>query len=217
MSRRRRPCRGPWCVLQPRQELLAGSAPVRSAGEEEKLLGVLAGQQSASGVEVGDSGHLLDAFAARGAGSSDDHLAHEPRLLLPDHLGDHAAHGEPEQVDLIEAEGADEGDGVARHLLDRLRSGSAGGTDTPVIEGDDPMFGGDAVHDSGVPVVQDRGQMGEEDHRYPAARTELSVGELHAAGVDGVGRRVPPRRLRARECGSRRHRLVSLSCIALRP
>src|SRR3954468_23356206 len=30
--------------LQARQELLAGSAPVRSAGEEEKLLGVLAGE-----------------------------------------------------------------------------------------------------------------------------------------------------------------------------
>src|SRR5215210_7461627 len=53
---------------------------------------------------------------------------------------------------------------------------------------DDPMLGGEAVHDSGVPVVQDCGQVGEEDHRHPAARTELAVGELHAAGVDGLRR-----------------------------
>jgi hypothetical protein len=91
-----------------------GSAAVRRPGEEEKLLGVLAGEQSSRGVEVGDAGHLLDAFAARGAGSGDDHLAHELRLLLRDHLGDHAAHREPEQVDLIQAEGTDEADGVAR-------------------------------------------------------------------------------------------------------
>ena len=64
-----------------------------------------------------------------GAGSGEDHLAHELRLLLRDHLGDHAAHREPEQVDLVEAEGTDEGDGVARHLLDRRRRGPAGGTD----------------------------------------------------------------------------------------
>jgi len=42
----------------------------------------------------------------------------------------YAAHGEPEQVDLIEAEGTDEGDGVARHLLDGRRRGPAGGAAT---------------------------------------------------------------------------------------
>ena len=186
---------------------LPARRPFGRPGEEEELLGVLAGEQSSRGVEVGDAGHLVDAFAARGAGSGEDHLAHELRLLLRDHLGDHAAHREPEQVDLIEAEGADEGDGVARHLLDRRRRGPAGGADTAVVEGDDPMLGGDAVHDSGVPVVQDRGQVGEEDHRHPAARAELTVGELHAAGVDGLRRRGLPRRVqsRTRRCLDRRH------------
>ena len=195
----------------------AGSAPVRSPGEEEKLLGVLAGEQSSRGVEVGDAGHLVDAFAPRGAGSGDDHLAHEPRLLLRDHLGDHAAHREPEQVDLIEAEGTDEGHGVARHLLDGRRRGPAGGADTAVVEGDDPMLGGDAVHDSGVPVVQDCGQVGEEDHRHPRARAELTVGELHAAGVDGLRRRGLPRRVqsRTRGCVDRRHRCLSLCVLHL--
>jgi hypothetical protein len=121
--------------------------------KKRNLLGVLAGEQSSRGVEVGDAGHLVDAFAARRAGSGDDHLAHELRLLLRNHLGDHAAHGQPEEVDVIEAEGADEGDGVPRHLLDGRRRRPAGGTDTSVVEGDDPMLGGDTVHDSGVPVV----------------------------------------------------------------
>ena len=46
---------------------------------------------------------LVDAFAPRRTGSGEDHLAHELRLLVRDELGDHAAHGEPEQVDLVEA------------------------------------------------------------------------------------------------------------------
>ena len=54
--------------------------------------------------------------------------------------------------------------------------------------------GGDAVHDSGVPVVQDGGQVSEEDHRHLRARAELTVGELHTAGLDGVRRRSLPRR-----------------------
>jgi hypothetical protein len=193
--------------LQPCEERLPGSAPVGGPGEEEELLGVLAGEQSSRGVEVGDPGDLVDAFAPGRAGSGDDHLAHELRLLVRDHLGDHAAHGEPEQVDLIEAEGPDEGHGVARHLLDRLRRGPAGGADTAIVEGDDPMLGSDAVQDSGVPVVQDCGQVGEEDDRHARARAELTVGELHAAGGDGLRRRGLPRRVQSciRRCLDRRH------------
>src|SRR2546423_13107860 len=50
----------------PCRELLPGPAPVRSPGEEQELLGVLAGEQCPRGVEVGDAGHLVDAFAALG-------------------------------------------------------------------------------------------------------------------------------------------------------
>src|SRR5205085_333831 len=57
--------------LQPSQELLPGPAPVGCPGEEEELLGVLAGEQCSRRVEVGDAGHLVDAFAPRGAGSGE--------------------------------------------------------------------------------------------------------------------------------------------------
>src|SRR5215216_7385490 len=49
--------------LQTCQELLPGTAPVRGPGEEQELLGVLAGEQSSSDVEIGDAGHLVDAIA----------------------------------------------------------------------------------------------------------------------------------------------------------
>jgi hypothetical protein len=51
---------------------------------------------------------------------------------------------------------------------------------------DDPMFRGDAVNDPRVPVVEDRGQVGEEDHRDAGLRAELSVGEIYATGGDGA-------------------------------
>src|SRR5215218_314484 len=202
--------------LDPCQELLPGSAAVRGPGEEEELLGVLAGEQSSGGVEVGDAGDLVDAFAPRRAGAGEDQLAHQLRLLLGDHLGDHAAHGEPEQVDLIEAEGTDEDGGVAGHLLDGRRCGPAGGTDTSVVEGDDPMLGSDAVHDSGVPVVQDGGQVGEEDHWHAGGWAELTVGEGRAAGVDGLGGCVLPRRVHGSTLGrlDLGHRCFSLTARA---
>jgi AraC-like DNA-binding protein len=81
-------------LLEPGQELLSGSPPTRGAGEEEELLRVLEGEQGPDGVEMGQSGHLLDALTARGTGAREDQPADELRFVLHDHLGDHAAHGE---------------------------------------------------------------------------------------------------------------------------
>src|SRR5439155_20401440 len=125
---------------------------------------------------------------------------------------DTAAEGEPEEIDLLEAERADEGDGVSRHLLDRVRDRSARRADPAVVEGDHPTLRGDAVDDSRVPVVEDRGQVVQEDEWDAAVWTELPVGEPHAAGVDGVRRRVLPRRVLSRTRGrvDSRHRFLSL-------
>jgi hypothetical protein len=67
---------------------------------------------------------------------------------------------------------------------------AGGGADAAVVEGDDSVFRGDAVDDPRVPVVQDRGQMVQEDHRDAGLRAELAVGEPRPADVDGRGRRV---------------------------
>ena len=174
--------------LQPGQEFLAGPAPGGCPGEEQELFGVGEGEQSPDGVQVRDPGHFVDALAAGGPGAGEDQLADQLRLVLGDHLGDHAAHREAEEVDLVQAQRADEGDGVGGHRRDGVRRRAGRSADAPVIEGDDPVLRGDAVDDPGVPVVQDRGQVGEEDHRDPGSRTELAVGDTHPAGGDGAGR-----------------------------
>ena len=58
--------------------------------------------------------------------------------------------------------------------------------------------GGEAVHDARVPVVQDRGEVVQEDQRGAAARTELSVGERRAADVEGAASACPSTSRRSR-------------------
>ncbi len=165
-------------LLQTCQELLACLTPVGSPGEEEELFRVLEREQPSDGVEMRDPGHVLDALAAGGPRAREDQLADELRFVLSDHLGDHAAHGEAEEVDLVQTQRPDEGDGVLRHRLDGVRRRAGGSTDAPVVERDDPVFRGDTVDDPRVPVVEDRGQVGEEDHRDAGLRAELPVGEI---------------------------------------
>ena len=132
---------------------------------------------------------LRDPVTAGGTGAGEDDLADELRFVRGDQLGDHAAHREAEEVDLLETQRADEGDRVLRHRLDRVGRGTARRADPPVVEGDDPVLRGDAVDDSGIPVVQDGGQVGEEDHRDTGRRAELAVGEVDTADRDRAGRR----------------------------
>src|SRR5207248_10491552 len=84
------------------QELLAGSTPVGCPGEEQELLRVLQREQCSDGVEVRDARHISYALASSGARACEDELADELGFGLGDDLGDHAAHGEPEEVDLGE-------------------------------------------------------------------------------------------------------------------
>src|SRR5206468_8010223 len=69
----------------------------------------------------GDRRDNVDALAAGRPGAGEHELAHELRLVLRDHLRDEAAQREAEQVDLIEAQRADDADGVARHRGDGRR------------------------------------------------------------------------------------------------
>src|SRR5512132_3341456 len=118
------------------------------AGEEQVVPGVLQGEGR---LEVGDAGDLedlVDAFAAAWAGAGEDHPPNEVGGLQGDHLGDPATEREPEQADLLEADSADERDGVAAHVLDGVRDQAARRADAAVVEGDDPMMGSDAVDHS---------------------------------------------------------------------
>jgi hypothetical protein len=52
------------------------------------------------------------------------------------------------------------------------------------------VFGGDAVDDQGVPVVEVGGEVVEEDHRHAGIDAELAVDESGATDGDGLRRRV---------------------------
>jgi hypothetical protein len=145
-------------------------------------------------VVVGGSRDLVDVLAAGGAGAGEDELAHEVGVLGHEGLRNHAAQGEGENVDLGEVERLDEGVGVIGHGLDAAGNLTGGGTDAAVVEGDDVVVLGDGVDDAGVPVVQGRGEVDEEDDRDPALRSQLAVGVGNAAGVDRAGRRLRIRR-----------------------
>src|SRR4030095_12988823 len=132
-------------LLEPGQERLALTLAVDGPGEEEELLGVLATQQATEGVELRDPHDLLDALATGRAGAREDQLADQLRLVLGDHLGDHAAHGESVKIDLFEPQRAYERDGVVGHRLDGGWRLAGGGTDAAVVEGDHPVLCGDAV------------------------------------------------------------------------
>ncbi len=69
-----------------------------------------------------------------------------------------------------------------RQQNEPTRHRAGGSADAPVVEGDDPTPGGDAVDDPGVPVVQDRGEVRDEDHRRTRVGTELAIGIGHSSG-----------------------------------
>src|SRR5436309_16124409 len=89
-------------LIEPCQEFLARTLAVRGPGEEEELLRVLATKQATEGVELRDPHDLLHALATGRSGAREDQLADQLRLVPGDHLGDHAAHGEPMKIDLVE-------------------------------------------------------------------------------------------------------------------
>ena len=177
-------------LLEALDERACGALAGGVAVEEQELLRVRPGQRRAQHVLVRGASDLVHVLAARGAGAGQDQLADELRVLDHQGLGDHAAEGEGEDVDLVEAERSDEGVGVIGHRLDGVGNRSGGCPDAAVVEGDDVVVLGDGVDDPGVPVVQGRGEVDEEDDGDPALRPQLTVGVGDAPGGDGARGRV---------------------------
>ncbi len=64
-------------------------------------------------------------------------LADQAGVLVDQRLGDETAEREREDVDPVEAERLDEGEGVVGHRLDAVGHLAAGAADAAVVEGDD--------------------------------------------------------------------------------
>jgi hypothetical protein len=85
-------------------------------------------------------------------------------------LGDHSPEGEGEDVDGVETECGDEGVGVIGHRLDGDGDGGCGGTHTSVVESDDMMLLCDGINEPGIPIIERRREVDEEDDGNPALR-----------------------------------------------
>ena len=79
---------------------------------------------------------VLTALRAR---ASEDKFADKVGVLDDECLGDEAAEGEGEDVDLAEPQGLDERVGVVGHGLDGVGHLAGGGADAAVVKGDDAM------------------------------------------------------------------------------
>src|SRR5690348_6131833 len=91
-------------------------------------------------------------------------------------LGDHAAHREGEDVDLLESECGDELVGVVSSLFECVGHPSTGRADTALVEGDDMSMLCDGVDDARIPIVEGRREVDEEDDGYIALGAKLAVG-----------------------------------------
>jgi hypothetical protein len=98
-------------------------------------------------------------------------------------LRDEAADGESQQIDLTEVHGGEERDGVACHLLHRVRRCPGGATDPGVVEGDDPPGRGQRVDQRGIPVVEVAAEVLEQDQRHVI----LAAAGVAVRIVDAVG------------------------------
>jgi hypothetical protein len=98
-------------------------------------------------------------------GGGEDEASDQGRPPQYDLLGDEAADGEPEQICLAELEGADKGDRIPGHLIDRVRRRAGQVTDAGVVEGDGPVGLGERVDQCGIPVVQVVAEVLEQDER----------------------------------------------------
>ncbi len=179
-------------LLEPAQVGLRGGLARRASAGRTGSARVL---QGGGRLEVGlhrHLGDLVDAAAALGAGAGEDDPSHEIGCLEQHHLGHAAAEREPEEVDLFEAHGPDERNGVAAHRVDVGGHLPAGAPDTAVVERDHPAVRGDAVDDPGIPVVEHRHQVVQEHHRDAALGAELPVRERRPVHIDHPCRHVLP-------------------------
>src|SRR5438105_14627567 len=72
------------------------------------------------------------------------------------------------------------------------------GANALVVEDDDAASRRDAVDDPGIPPVEFRSQMVEEDNRHSGVGPKLPVDQFRPADIDAFGRRIPPRDTRSR-------------------
>ena len=109
-------------------------------------------------------------------------------------LGDVAAEREPEQVDLLDPEGVDEGERVASHRGDVLRDDAGGTANTAVVEEDHLSILRQAVDERWVPAVEVPPEM-LEHHQRRGGRLRIAEAAVDERYVSDLEREVLGRQL----------------------
>src|SRR6202171_4158791 len=128
--------------------------------------------------------------AAAARTGADQHQAPDQlRGLQRDLLGDEAADREAEDINLLESQRLDEGDGVSTHLLERGRHLPARAGNARIVEQNHLSRRREAFGHRRIPIVDRPGEVLVENERHAARFAEATIGEADAVGLDELRRR----------------------------
>ena len=159
-------------------------------------------RQGEAGHEVGDRRHALvaahrdgvvDPLPREGQGRLRQRVHEDQRLdalgvLEHQPLGDDAAHRVAEQVEALQPEGVEGGDGIGDELVERVARRIAGVgrvAVATVVPRHHPTVGGEVVDDVG-PVDAATGEPVDEDQRGRVTPASVIDGQRDGSGVDGA-------------------------------
>src|ERR1700736_1848052 len=153
---------------------------------EPDILGRIVGGAKEPPCSLGQQLHSLTATRTC---AIDDQSANEIGRLQHDFLRDHAADREAKDVNLLQAQRLDEGDGVSAHPLERRRDLAGAAGDACVVEQDHLTVASEAIRHRRVPVIHGADVVLVEDERHAASLAESAIGEADSLGLDELCRR----------------------------
>src|SRR5712675_2823130 len=118
-----------------------------------------------------------------------DQPANEIGRLQSDFLHDQAADREAKQVNLLQAQRLDKGDGVSAHLLERRRDLAGAAGDARVVEQDHFTVASEAIRHRRVPIIHGANVVLVEDDRHTAGFAESAIGEADSVSLYELCRR----------------------------
>ena len=108
-------------LLQPFQEGCRRLAAIGRGREKQIEFRVPQRQKAFDHQRPGHRPHLVDTFATRRPRAGQNELSHQVRCFQRDILRHKSAEGKAEQIDLLEAQRADQGNRIPRHFIDGHR------------------------------------------------------------------------------------------------
>ena len=134
-------------------------------------------------------GNQLHSRAAARTCAIDDQPPNEIGRLQSDFLHDQAADREAKEVNLLQAQCLDEGDGVSAHLFERRRDLAGAAGDARVVEQDHLPVASQAIRHRWVPIIHGADVVLVKDERHAVGFAKAAIGEADAVGLYELCRR----------------------------